>query len=115
MRSPPAEGLTSASRASWRGPLPGDWPSYQATTRRSSTCACSTAGRQAVVVDQLGVAVLAQEQVAAETAAQAEWIDPEVGQVHQVDRIGQQQIIAVGLGVEVPARSAAGAGGILRR
>ena len=57
-------------------------------------------GRQAVVVDQLGVAVAAQQQHAAEAGAQAEGIDVKVGQVHQVQRVTKADVIAVRPGLQ---------------
>ena len=66
-------------------------------------------------MQQLGVAVLAQKQIAAEAGAEAERIDVEVGQVHEVDRIAQAEMIAVGRRIEPFPQDVAGAAGILRR
>jgi hypothetical protein len=51
-------------------------------------------------VDELGVPVGADQQVAAEAGAEAEGVDVEAGQVHQVDGVGQADVVGVGPGVE---------------
>ena len=52
-------------------------------------------------MEQLGLAVLAQQQIAAEAGAEAERIDVEIGQVGEMDRVGQAQVIAVRRRIEV--------------
>ena len=54
------------------------------------------------------MAVLAQQQVAGKAGPQADRIDPEIGQVRQVNRIAQDQVIAVGRRIEqLPKATAA--------
>src|SRR5262249_46077713 len=57
--------------------------------------------RQTIVVQQLGVAIVANEEVAAEAGTETERIDPEVGQIRQVNRVGQTHVIAVRRRVEL--------------
>ena len=56
--------------------------------------------RRALVIDQRRVAIFSQQEKRAKIRAQAERIDPEIRQIHEVNRIGQQQIIPFRLGVE---------------
>src|SRR2546429_70093 len=48
-----------------------------------------------------GVAVAGDRQVTAEASAKAERVDPEVGEVRQVDRVGEAHVVAVGRRVEL--------------
>ncbi len=57
--------------------------------------------RQPIVVQQLGVTVPTQKQVAPKACSQAERIYPEVGQVHQMDWIAQEKIIPFGRRLEL--------------
>jgi hypothetical protein len=55
---------------------------------------------QAIVVDKLGLAVLADQEIAAVVGSEAKGIDVEIGQIHQVKRISQPEMIAIRFGVE---------------
>jgi hypothetical protein len=57
---------------------------------------------QTVIMQETGVAVLADQEIAAEAAAEAERIDVEVGQVHEVDRVGEADVVAVRRRLEAP-------------
>ena len=41
-----------------------------------------------------------QDQKTAKTSAETEWIDEEIRQVHQVHRVGEDKVIAVGFRIE---------------
>src|SRR5262249_18786387 len=56
---------------------------------------------QTIVMEEFGVAVLADEQIAAEARAEAERVHPEVRQVHQVNGIVEQEVIAVRRRIEL--------------
>ena len=55
---------------------------------------------QTVVVEECGSPIATQHQVAAKAGPEADWIDVEVGQVHQVGWIGQHQLVFLEAGAE---------------
>jgi hypothetical protein len=54
----------------------------------------------AVIVNECRVAVTPKEQVPPKVGIQADWINVEIGQVHEMDPIGQPKMIALWLGIE---------------
>ena len=55
----------------------------------------------AIVINQRRMAILAEEQVTAEAGCEAERIDIEIGQVDQMQGIGEPNMVAVRLGIEL--------------